>query len=454
MSYDSSHGRSEFDPKYKGGVWASRIDTQDKVAAIVAVEALGGTLELVPQDLTRKNGRIAFEAREDFEIRWSGGRQYVSVKDRLVGRDDLYEAIHNLGVFQSEVGDTESQSMRLEAASLARNARTFYEDIKRLRDIRAPTITDDYKAAACDFASEYGLPADYAELLVVSERRIGENPQVANAMFAHAMRNAIAVHNYGDTELVELFEKLSRSLFYDRRRARGVLDLQDLERMLLAPLVPLHIAAYQVEYVRTKYGYVRDRKRDAELKKERRLVLGFARELMREWRKKTLRIRLVNSILREPIACLACGHPLMANFYGRNGLACPDCGYQPYLTLFYACDCGRGAVVQKQPDLSSFELVRDAITALRGDEVICMGCGRRPPDENFIGRLFALRIPYPIEGYSDANLISWRVKLGWKNKWQFKYPGPEDLTAEEALLRTIDSDPEPYEAVPEGEGSG
>jgi hypothetical protein len=97
--------RTEFDRRYKGGFWAaSRIETQDKVAAIVGVEALGGNLELVPCDLTSKGGRLAFEAREDFEIRWNGGRQYVSVKDQQVDRSDLRKAITKLDTLRQEVG--------------------------------------------------------------------------------------------------------------------------------------------------------------------------------------------------------------------------------------------------------------------------------------------------------------------------------------------------------------
>jgi DNA-directed RNA polymerase subunit RPC12/RpoP len=436
--------RTEFDRRYKAGFWASRIETQDKVAAIVGVEALGGSLELVPHNLTSKGGRLAFEAREDFEIRWNGGRQYVSVKDRQVDRPDLREAIANLDTFRQEVGPDKIQTVRVEAAGLTSSARTFYEDIQRLRELRGSGAEADYATAAEEFFDELGVRAELAEALVVCERRIGQNPGMAAALFAHAMRMAIKVHNYGDTEIIGLFEEISSGTLHDRRVTRGVLDLGDLERILISPLVPLQISAYQVDYVRTRFGYIRDQARRVDLGNEYRIVMTCSKSLMREWRRKTFRDRFKDLIYRGHIGCLACGHPLIANLNGRNGLACPDCGYQPFLTLFYACDCGSGVVVQRQPDLSSFELVRDAIRVLRHEDLKCMNCGKRPSNEKFIGRLFSLPVPYPIDGYPTSVLVEWREKLGWERHRKFARPGEPDLSPQSALERTTAEEPEGF----------
>jgi hypothetical protein len=217
---------SEFSAKYKGGIWTARIDTQDEVAAIVALEALGGTLNLVPKEIASKQGRIAFEAREDFELRWLSARQYVSVKDRQVNRSDLLQALKNLQAFVREVGDEECQTIRIEAASLTPSARSFYEDIERLRTLRNATAREDYERSCRDFRREHDLSAMWAERLVVVERRIGSNPSFANAVFSHAMRQALPVHNYGDSDLVSLFRDLVKNIFRDKRLRRGVLESQ------------------------------------------------------------------------------------------------------------------------------------------------------------------------------------------------------------------------------------
>jgi hypothetical protein len=426
---------SEFSAKYKGGIWTARIDTQDEVAAIVALEALGGTLNLVPKEIASKQGRIAFEAREDFELRWLSARQYVSVKDRQVNRSDLLQALKNLQAFVREVGDEECQTIRIEAASLTPSARSFYEDIERLRTLRNATAREDYERSCRDFRREHDLSAMWAERLVVVERRIGSNPSFANAVFSHAMRQALPVHNYGDSDLVSLFRDLVKNIFRDKRLRRGVLDLSDLERMLLAPLTPQVLASYDIAmegYVKTEFGYLPDRTLRAEMLHEQRLVTAFARKLMKEWRRKTFWKR----VIAPPIKCLSCNHPMIANWNGRRGIACPHCGYNPYATLFYACDCGNGAVLIRQPSISPYLLVRDIYRTLRAKDAHCIGCGKLPAPETLLRRVFMLRIPYPIEQYSDEQLIKWREKLGWG--LQFKSPKDPKLTAEEALLRTVD----------------
>jgi len=434
--------KTEFDQRYKAGFWASRIETQDKVAAIVSVEALGEQLELVPQGLSNNGGRLAFEAREDFEIRWRGGRQYVSVKDRQVGRPELREAITNLESFHDEVGHEEAQSIRLEVAGLTSSARSFYEDVQRLRTIRTSGSDEESATIAREFSEEHEMVAEFAEKLVVTERRVGQSPGTAAALFAHAMRVAVRVHNYSDTELISAFEQLANQTLRDRRLTRGVLSFGELERILVAPLVPLQIAWFQVAYTRTQFGYIRDKDREGRLRQEQQLVMSYSKALMREWRRKTYWDRFKDSWYRGHVGCLACGHPLIANYNGRNGLACPDCGYQPFLTLFYACDCRQGAVVQRQPNLSSFQFVRDAIRILRRGEVVCSGCNKPPSDEQFIGRLFTLPIPYPIDGYPTKMLVEWREKLGWRSAYKFANEGqrPHDALVQSRIDDDADDD--------------
>ncbi|MCA1704857.1 MAG: hypothetical protein LC808_16960, partial [Actinobacteria bacterium] len=216
----------------------------------------------------------------------------------------------------------------------------------------------------------------------------------------------------------------------------------DLERMVLAPLTPTAIALVDTQldgYIKTKFGYLRDEERRAEIKGEWLIVMTFARKLMKEWRRKTFWLRFKNSgLVRPAVSCISCGHPLNANYNGRKGLACPRCGYNPYVTAFYACDCGSGAVLIRQPDISAFALVRDIYRVLREKEIRCTGCDESPRPEKLLQRMFILPIPYPIEDYTDENLIDWRTELGWRNAYDFKSPVDPKLTPREALLRTVD----------------
>lgn len=425
----------EFSARYKAGSWAARIQTQDLVAAVCAVEAIGGSLELVPPNILELDGRIFFEAREDFELRWRGGRQYVSVKDRQVDPAGLKHAITDLQQFAREVGPETYQTLRLETASLTRAARSLNEDIMRLRELRESVPgAEDHQAVFDDFERQHGISAEWAIRVVVMERRLGDNPQVANAIFSDAMRRALPVHNYGNEELVALLADLSSNILAKKRQRRGALDLSDLERLLLAPLIPMALAAYETHYLRTDFGYLPDREYETTIKKERILVLRAARTLARNWRRATFWTRFLNFAVRGAVKCLACNHPMIGNFNGRFGLVCPDCGYQPYLTLFWACDCGGIAVVERQPDVVNFVLIRDAVNLLRQGDITCEDCGKVPAQEHFIARLFTLRIPHPPTEYTDKSLMNWREELGWDGG-QWDPNGTLARNAREEMIR-------------------
>lgn len=450
----------EFSARYKAGSWAARIETQDLVAAVCAVEAIGGSLELVPPNILELDGRIFFEAREDFELRWRGGRQYISVKDRQVDPAGLKQAIVDLQQFAHEVSAESNQTLRLEAASLTRAARSLAEDIARLRELRESVPgAEDNQLVFDDFERQHNISAEWAVRVVVAERRLGDNPQVANAIFSDAMRRALPVHNYGNEELVALLADLSSNVLGPKRRRRGALDLSDLERLLLAPLIPMAIATYETHYLRTDFGYLPDKEYETTIKKERILVLRAARMLARNWRRETFWRRFLNFAVRGAVKCLACNHPMIGNFNGRLGLVCPACGYQPYLTLFWACDCGVLAVVKRQPDVVNFVLIRDAVNLLRQRDISCEACGKVPAQEHFIARLFTLGIPHPPTEYTDKSLMDWRTELGWdggewdpggtlarnareemirqsnrKTEQELTNRPPEDLTAAERVL--------------------
>jgi hypothetical protein len=419
---------NEFSPRYKRGSWAARLETQDVVAAIVAVEAIAGIVELVPPGVMDLEARILFEAHEDFEIRWKGGLQQISVKDKQVGYSEVKQIVANLEIH------IVNATLRLEAASLTAGARSLGEDIVRLRALKASISNpDDFRIARSDFERQHNVSADLALRTVLSERRLGDNPGLSQAVFAGAMRKAFVVHNYSDKEISLLLSDLTNNLLAQKRRQRGALDLADLERILLTPLVPLAIAGFETHYFRTDFGYLPDSDRKAEIRYEQRTVIRAANRLMRDWRRRTFWRRLQNWFFY--VGCPCCNHALIANLNGRYGLACPRCGYQPYFTVFWACDCGGVAVIQRQPDLTSFMLVRDAVNVLRLGSVLCEKCQKPPRPEHFVGRIFGLRIPHPANVYTSQAMIDIRKQLGWKGAtWKESSNTPR----EEMIRQTLD----------------
>lgn len=82
-------------------------------------------------------------------------------------------------------------------------------------------------------------------------------------------------------------------------------------------------------------------------------MAGFKKakkDIMRGWRK-AYRKKMIISCIFSAKRCPQCGHPMMANMMGIFGIACPDCGFNPYVTMFMFCECGAYEVVKAQPEL-------------------------------------------------------------------------------------------------------
>ena len=86
-------------------------------------------------------------------------------------------------------------------------------------------------------------------------------------------------------------------------------------------------------------GYVQDHELDIKRANIANGVRKAYKKIMHGWRKAYLKEILVSIILSAK-RCPQCGHPMMANIYGMNGIACPDCGYTPYVSLVLCCECG------------------------------------------------------------------------------------------------------------------
>jgi hypothetical protein len=82
---------NEFTPESKGGFHAGKVATQDIVATVISAEAIAGLLDGVTAGILDAGGRLALEAEEDIELRWDGGIQYISVKDRQITRSDIVD---------------------------------------------------------------------------------------------------------------------------------------------------------------------------------------------------------------------------------------------------------------------------------------------------------------------------------------------------------------------------
>ena len=89
---------------------------------------------------------------------------------------------------------------------------------------------------------------------------------------------------------------------------------------------------------------------------------------------------------------------MMANMMGIFGIACPNCGFNPYVTMFIFCECGAYEVVKAQPELEDDKQIQYLKEFFDGRESdVCKVCGKKLIDEYVENRIFYEPIPYPYE---------------------------------------------------------
>ena len=137
-------------------------------------------------------------------------------------------------------------------------------------------------------------------------------------------------------------------------------------------------------------------------------MAGFKKakkDIMRGWRK-AYRKKMIISCIFSAKRCPQCGHPMMANMMGIFGIACPDCGFNPYVTMFMFCECGAYEVVKAQPELDDDKQIQYLKECFDGRESdVCKVCGKKLIDEYVENRIFYAPIPYPYEKIDNIDEI-------------------------------------------------
>ena len=72
-----------------GGWHASFIESQDSVAAFLALEAISGEADRRLTDVQEQNARIICEWQDDLELQWNDGGIYLQVKDQQLTASDI-----------------------------------------------------------------------------------------------------------------------------------------------------------------------------------------------------------------------------------------------------------------------------------------------------------------------------------------------------------------------------
>jgi hypothetical protein len=236
---------------------------------------------------------------------------------------------------------------------------------------------------------------------------------------ARLLRLVAPLTDYTDCRTGHIVSDLTQRMSAARHN-RGSVTLTELRDAILSQALPLEAVAIPHAYVRTRYGYVTSPLLEKALEQERQDVRVAMRQAMKRYRRATRVHRFRAVAAGGPVRCIVCNGPLMANFYGfsRRGIACAHCGFSPFVSLLYACTCGRPILLVAQPPTELVEIARAIREAL--DSAVCEHCSQSPRPERMQTRVFQLNIPWPPENFSDSRLIEARKELGWKGDGRFR----------------------------------
>lgn len=402
----------EYSRVSRGGSVASRVDSQDTVSAVLAVELLGGLVQAVPADVPRNQLVISCEHLDDLEVRWPGGRHYVQVKDAVLDLRTIRGVIDHWIRIQRNTDPTARLSFALHGLrGSTTEVSSLVDDLGHLSAEQALPAELRNAGASASFSSRWGIPLEIATRLTVDLRDLRRDSRVCRAIFAHSVRTVFPVAGHTDDSLGQLLNRLSDEWFAPARRGRSSVSLDALYEWILVPLTPVQFLSFMTDAVRTPFGYLRDNVRLQQIRSEEAIVKAAHRAAMRAWRRATLLSRIL-ALLFGPVKCPACNHGLMGNLVGREGVLCPQCKYFPYATLFYACDNRHPVPLVPQPDLSSPRLFGSVLELVRTERPQCPTCGSRVQPASLNSRLFVCLIPWPPPRRVDLALVSVRESVG------------------------------------------
>ena len=378
-SYLSSHAR--------GGAIASKVDQQDAVALWLSLDLFRSSEHLGFSSGTEIT--VACEQNEDLCISGDMRRVMVSVKNSNLGTKEFKDELKRLA------GLVTAQNAAVSMIALVGPVdKTLTQAVKHDQEYRS--LIQGKSAAEInnvrkEFDSKYG---DFFNANVILQQFPELDADAFKAGIAQLLRRALPISDYSDDRIDGQIIFLT-ARFASARRQRGTVSLNDVAQDVLSLASnPLARAVLKGSpYKRSSTGYVPDRARESELRDVYSQTIRAQRAALRDFRKRHFWHAVAWLIIGAP-GCHACGHPLLANFsgLGRLGIACPDCGASPFITLYLACPCGHALTLLEQPPIDDFAAFNLAmLTAVRG--LTCEKCGRDASYEDLDLRIFQLNIP-------------------------------------------------------------
>jgi hypothetical protein len=402
---------SDYNSKSKtGGKINSKIDNQDSVAAIYAIEQLNNP-DIFNFDISINDYSIKCEGNDDIEIINNDYHIFIQVKSSTINNAEFTKTMESFLNNSSLETDKKSFFVISAFECVKINNKNFTDRLHEYINVyhnkfESDSVKKDIKnTLLSDFSMEkYKEIIDY---LTIDTRPLFRDNKDTKAIFARYLRLAYGFKDHGEKSIDNLFILLTNT-FAELRRNRNFIEKSSIEAMLGKELCRssyLSGMSLALGYTRTENGYVKDK---TLISKRESIELGAKKAvkiILSNWRKAYLKEFLKSSVFGAK-RCPICGHPMIANINGLKGIACPDCGYNPYVTMIAFCECGEFEVVKTQPELTDdkiFNYLNDFFS--NRNDTYCKSCKKDLLDDCVEERIMLLSIPIPFDEYKNIDII-------------------------------------------------
>lgn len=402
---------SDYNSKSKiGGYINSKIDNQDSIAAIYAVQLLCDE-DIFMHSIFFHDFSMVCEGNDDIEIMSNEYHVFIQVKSSKIDKADILKILDSFCANDEIENEKESLFVISAFDPIVFEQKNFtdrllfYEKVKKNK-FENPSRIDSIKNS---LISDFDL-LKYDKIIDrihIDKRPLFRDVEDTRAIFARYLRKVYGFRDQGEHRIDILFNILCEK-FAELRRNRDNISRTELEKILGNELCKASWysgVSLILGYKKLENGYVQDHELDIKRTNIANGVRKAYKKIMHEWRKAYLKEILVSIILSAK-RCPQCGHPMMANIYGMNGIACPDCGYAPYVSLVLCCECGEYELIKAQPEIfddSIFNYLNDFFRARK--DTTCKKCGKDLLDEFVELRTIMVNVPIPFDKYKNINVI-------------------------------------------------
>lgn len=399
--------------KARGGVIASNINYQDLVGLAIGSEILANISDFTKRcDST--SWALVCEGEDDLELHLgNSNRVYIQVKNQTLTDSELKKIISS---FEQLLKDKKNLKINIHfhlalLKGMPKTKTDMQFHLSELHNSKEMYSEGEYKEKVDELSAKYSVPKGVLTRLSIKDYNFVKDEKTSFAYFSHNIGQAYQIKRFSEKSLKAMYHSLAYK-FSTSRKDRKAVDRSDFVKPIES-YKKFEMGQLQYfEYQRTKKGYYKNLDGTKLAKENYKIVRKAYWKIWREWFKyyglKILKPYPITSYEK----CPKCTHPLMANFGGINGIACPDCGYFPFMSLILVCDCGSYELIKKQPKLEPEEMFNyiNSFYLDAPDECRCSDCLKDLTKINFEERAVVVPYPLPINDYEFGKMEDYLAK--------------------------------------------